>query len=53
MLPYVGEIADKGFDQAVRDNSAIRRGTYTYDRHCLREAVAGIFNVPFHSVDGD
>jgi alanine dehydrogenase len=53
MLPYVEEIADKGFDRAVRDNSAIHRGTYTYDGHCLREGVARIFNVPFHSIDGD
>ncbi len=53
MLPYVEEIADKGFDRAVRENPAIRRGTYTYDGHCIREGVAKIFNVPFHSIDGD
>ncbi len=48
MLPYVEEIADKGFDRAVRENPAIHRGTYTYDGHCIREGVAKIFNVPFH-----
>ncbi len=53
MLPYVEEIADKGFDRAVRENSAIHRGTYTYDGHCVREGVAKIFNVPFHAIDGD
>ncbi len=53
MLPYVAEIADKGFDRAVRENSAIHRGTYTYDGHCVREGVAKIFNVPFHAIDGD
>ena len=52
MLPYVEEIADKGFDRAIRDNNALRRGTYTYDGHCLREGVAKIFNVPHHVIDG-
>jgi len=53
ILPYVEEIADKGFDRAVRDNSAIRRGTYTYDGLCIREGVARIFDVPYHEIDGD
>ncbi len=52
MLPYVEEIADKGFDRAVRENPAIHRGTYTYDGHCVREGVAKIFNVPFHRLEG-
>jgi len=52
ILPYVEEIADKGFDQAVRDNSALRRGTYTYDGHCVREGVAHIFDVPYHEILG-
>jgi alanine dehydrogenase len=52
MLPFVEEIADKGFDQAVRDNSSIRRGTYTYDGQCLRESVARTFGVPHHEIAG-
>jgi len=52
ILPFVKEIADKGFDQAIRDNSALRRGTYTYDGHCLRKGVAKIFDVPCHRIDG-
>jgi len=52
ILPYVEEIADRGFDRAVRENHAIHRGTYTYAGHCLRESVAGVFNVPFHSIEG-
>jgi alanine dehydrogenase len=52
ILPYVEEIADKGFDRAVRENSSIRRGTYTYDGHCLREGVARTFGVPFYEIDG-
>jgi alanine dehydrogenase len=53
MLPYVQQIADQGFDDAVRSNSAIRRGTYTYDGHCVREGVARIFDVPYHAVEGN
>lgn len=52
MLPFVQEIADKGFDRAVRDNRALRRGTYTYDGRCVREGVARIFDVPYHAIDG-
>jgi alanine dehydrogenase len=52
IMPYVEEIANKGFDRAVMENHSIHRGTYTYNGHCLRESVAGIFNVPFHSIDG-
>jgi alanine dehydrogenase len=52
ILPYVEEIADKGFDRAVRDNSSIRRGTYTYDGHCLREGIAHTFGVPYHEIAG-
>ena len=53
MLPFVEEVAEKGFDQAIRENSALRRGTYTYDGHCLHRSVAEIFGVPLHSVDGN
>ncbi len=52
MLPYVTEIADKGFDRAVRDNSAIRRGTYTYDGHCVRAGLARTFDVPYREISG-
>ncbi len=40
ILPYVEEIADKGFDRAVADNRALRRGTYTYDGACVRKWLA-------------
>ena len=52
ILPYVEEITDKGFDRAVRENSSIRRGTYTYDGHCLREGIARTFGVPYHEIAG-
>lgn len=53
MLPYVLEIADKGFERAIRENSALCRGTYTHDGRCLRAGVARTFKVPHHTIDGD
>jgi alanine dehydrogenase len=50
ILPYVTEIADKGFEQAVRDNSALRRGTYTHDGRCVRDSLARVFDVPLHEI---
>ena len=40
ILPYITCIADQGFDAAIRSSSAIRRGTYTYDGHCVRRQLA-------------
>jgi alanine dehydrogenase len=53
ILPFIEEIADKGFDQAVRDNSALARGTYTYAGGCLRQGLARTFEVPYQPVAGD
>jgi alanine dehydrogenase len=53
ILPFVEDIAEKGFDQAVRENSALWRGTYTYNGSCLRERLASAFNVPFRSFSGE
>jgi len=47
IFPYVMEIANKGFDQAVRDNSALCRGTYTHHGRCVREGLAESFGVDY------
>ncbi len=47
ILPFVEEIAAKGFDQAARDNRALARGTYTYDGRCVREGLARAFDVAY------
>jgi alanine dehydrogenase len=52
ILPFVLEIADKGFDRAIRDSSALARGTYTYNGGCLRQGLAETFGVPFQPVIG-
>ncbi len=53
ILPYLEEIADAGFDRAIRENSGLRRGTYTYRGHCVREGMAEDFGVPYHDVTMD
>jgi alanine dehydrogenase len=46
LLPYLAEIAEKGFDGAVCDNADVRRGTYLYRGHCWKESLARMFDVP-------
>ena len=53
ILPFVLEIADKGFDRAVRDCSALRRGTYVYRGGCVRESLAAAFGVQHRPIDGE
>jgi len=52
ILPYVEEIADKGFESAMLDNAALRRGTYTHDGFCLRRGLAEQLGVPFRDLAG-
>jgi alanine dehydrogenase len=52
ILPYVEEIVEKGFDRAVQDNAALRRGTYTYDGRCVRESIARAFGVEHQPIVG-
>ena len=50
ILPYIEEIAEEGFDTAIRSNSAIRRGTYTYNGRCVRRRLAEDLGVPYLDV---
>jgi alanine dehydrogenase len=52
ILPFVEEIVDRGFDRAVVENSALRRGTYTYDGACVRRGLAEQLGVPYRDVGG-
>jgi alanine dehydrogenase len=52
ILPFVEEIADKGFERAIADNRALRRGTYTYDGACVRQGLAEHLGVPYRDLDG-
>ncbi len=51
ILPYIEQIADQGFDRAIRSNSAIHRGTYTYNGCCVRSQLAADLGVPYLDVD--
>ncbi len=51
ILPFVEEIAAKGFHRAVRENAALRRGTYTYNGACVRKSLSDAFGVPFTPVE--
>lgn len=50
MLPYIEQIVDEGFDRAIRNNSAIQRGTYTYNGRCVRRQLADELGVPYLDV---
>ncbi len=52
MLPFIESIAEKGFDRAVRTDSAIQRGTYTYAGYCVRRRLAEDLGVPYLDLHG-
>lgn len=47
ILRYIEMIADRGFDDAIRSSSAIRRGTYTYRGRCVRKRLSNELGVPY------
>ena len=53
IFPYIEQITDQGFDRAIRVNSAIRRGTYTYGGKCVRRRLADDLGVPYLDVTVD
>ena len=52
ILPFVEEIADRGFEAAAHASPALRRGTYTHAGQCVRESLAHVFQVPYHPIAG-
>ena len=52
ILPFVEEIADKGFEGAARNSSALCRGTYTHDGGCVQERLALAFDVEHRPIGG-
>lgn len=52
-MPYVVALANKGLEQAVKDDPRLLPGVNTYDGHCVYEPVAeahGLDHVPFDSL---
>lgn len=46
-LPYALELANKGFDQAIRDNHGLLTGLNTYKGQVTNQAVATSLNLPY------
>ena len=46
-LRYVIALADKGWQQACRDDQSLFRGVNMVDGHCTYEAVAKVWNIPY------
>lgn len=49
-LPYVIEIANKGYEKAARDNPAIRRGLNIVRGRVVNRAVAEAFGLKYHEI---
>lgn len=48
-LPYVIEIADKGYERAARENPAIKYGLNIVNGKVVNKAVAGALDLPHHA----
>lgn len=49
-LPYVMELADKGFEIAIRDNAMLRLGVNTHQGNITYQAVAEAVGLPYVSI---
>lgn len=52
VLPYVLEMAGKGFERALAESAELRRGTYLYRGHCAMESLAKMFGMPWEPLPG-
>ncbi|NSW92843.1 MAG: alanine dehydrogenase, partial [Firmicutes bacterium] len=50
-LPYLLEIADKGAEKALKENSALMHGLNTYNGCVTCKGVADTFNLEYVSAD--
>lgn len=50
-LPYALDLANKGFEQAIKDDSGLREGVNTYAGKCTYEAVATSQNIEYTALD--
>jgi alanine dehydrogenase len=46
-FPYVHQIADKGYEKAMEENEALRKGLNLIDGKVVCQAVAESFGLPF------
>lgn len=45
VLPYVEEMAARGFEEALAEDADLRRGTYLFRGRCAKESLAALFGV--------
>ncbi len=50
-LRYVVALADKGWQQACREDASLARGVNMVDGKCTYEAVAKVWGIPYASLD--
>jgi len=51
MLPYIQQIADTGIKEALKRNSILRRGVYSYEGKCTKSGIAEIFKAECFEID--
>ena len=50
-LPYAIQLANKGWQQACKDNQALRKGLNIIDGRVVYQGVADAFDLPFNNVE--
>lgn len=50
-MPYAKEIADKGLEQAVKENKALAKGVNVIHGHVTYKAVAESLDLPYTPLD--
>lgn len=50
-VPYILQIANKGYEQAIKDNEALKRGVNTMRGHVTNEGVASAFGYTHTSIE--
>jgi alanine dehydrogenase len=50
-LPYALDLANKGFEQAIKGDAGLQQGVNTYAGKCTYEAVATSQNIEYTSLD--
>lgn len=49
-LPYLLQLANKGWEKAVQDNSALKKGVNIVNGQIVYKEVAEAFNLPYHAL---
>lgn len=50
-LPYILEIAEKGFPQVVKENPYFSKGVYTHAGYCTNKNIAEIFKLKYKKIE--